>query len=105
MKRIAKWYFNRKSWQRVGVGFLSWPLGVIIQAFWLIYTLLLMPIVAAEVFLEGNEWYFSRKSWQRVGVGLLSWPAGVIIMAFWLIYILILMPIAAVDAFLGENKK
>jgi hypothetical protein len=78
---------------------------VIIQALWLIYTLLLVPIVASEVFLEGNEWYFSRKSWQRFGVGLLSWPVGVAILAFWLIYIVLLMPVAAVDAFLGEDES
>jgi len=105
MKRIAKWYFRRQSWQRFGVGLLFWPLGVLIQASWLIYTLLLMPVVACEVFLEGNEWYFRRQSWQRVGVWLLSWPVGLVIMAFWLIYILLLMPVAAVDAFLGENKS
>jgi hypothetical protein len=55
MKKLARWYFNRRSWQMVIVGLLAWPVGVLIIAAWIVWMILVMPVAAVETFLEDSR--------------------------------------------------
>ena len=55
MKQLARWYFNRKLWQRPIIGLLFWPVGILIIVVWLVYMILVMPIAAVETFLEDSR--------------------------------------------------
>ncbi len=55
MKALANWYLSRTSWQRLVIGLVSWPVGVVIVALWLVFVVLVMPVAAVETVLEDSK--------------------------------------------------
>jgi len=55
MRSLANWYLTRKTWQRMIIFPLSWPVGVVVLAMWLLYVIMVMPVAAVETILEDSR--------------------------------------------------